>query len=617
MLRSAFVILTLILLSIIIAEPTSGSNLNLKKPVRILDQHIPTILSSQKTLKSGNRLMQSPGTIIDSTYWDWQRNGGYDDHLAITYDYGTVLIDGVMMVAYQQDTSDRTMRFYHWNGNTWTGHGQAILPVRNGFGSMSSFFDGWIAICTHGDVDGNGTRCWAGFNAFPGLPTFAWNGTSMTNRLIWPRISENSDGSICMTGVSQANSDVWIAKAQDSVSGFSEWYLNFRTLAPNWIDDDMEWPTIHSGTNGKVGVVIPDFEGSVRLFESTDSGESFDVFTIIQPYPLGIPREENNILSIWLAWINSDIMYLDDEPHVVWTTAPDSMRMPPPPPPPYQIYDFYSAIFHWSPSTGIDTVVIAETQSEVSTQSDYVPTPDNHLSVDWPSIGVAVDGRTLVVAYTAFNVDDIDSTTIGPPVGYVDIWMTTSSDNGETWAEPQNVTNPDGSILGWDDRYPSIAKFNLDNAADPGKDVYMIYQSDNLAGTFVQGTEGALNMDYIKFVGIDLATVGIGDGRDGGTTANIPKVFSLSQNYPNPFNPSTTIQYDIAATSGTIPVEINIYDVRGRLVRKLVDQVKEPGRYQVHWNGRDDRGEAASSGIYLYSLMAGDERFTRKMTILN
>jgi hypothetical protein len=95
----------------------------------------------------------------------------------------------------------------------------------------------------------------------------------------------------------------------------------------------------------------------------------------------------------------------------------------------------------------------------------------------------------------------------------------------------------------------------------------------------------------------------------------IPKTFFLSQNYPNPFNPSTTIRYDIPVGSGTVPVKVFIYDIRGRLVRKLVDQEKESGSYQVHWAGRDDNGQQVSSGVYLYRIEAGDFLSTRKMVM--
>jgi hypothetical protein len=96
----------------------------------------------------------------------------------------------------------------------------------------------------------------------------------------------------------------------------------------------------------------------------------------------------------------------------------------------------------------------------------------------------------------------------------------------------------------------------------------------------------------------------------------VPRVYSLSQNYPNPFNPSTTIRYDIPDVSGTIPVKINVYDIRGRLVRKLVDQEKASGSYQAHWDGLNTRGEAASSGVYLYRLKAGEFISTKKMLLI-
>jgi hypothetical protein len=579
MLRKAFVILILIFFSIIVVGPAQGSDLIVKKPAKVIDQHIPTVLSSQKAFKSRNRLMQSPGTIMDSTYYDWQANGGFDDHLTMFDDQGIVKIHAVWTIAYQEDTSDHCQAEY----NCWSGSPRGENPAEfclfappSGLGSLSMLADGSLVVCSTAQID-SFRGAIAAVDAFPCIRAFSFFDTSRDTVGLWPRISVNSDDSFVMTGISTevfhgvADGVMWIR-------GPGGWQ-HFSDIASDWMHDDMEPPTIHSGTNGKVGVIIPDYAGSVRLFESTDYGETFEVLTISGADTANLPAGIDSTAAR-LGWINSDITYLEDEPHVIWSAGQGAKIGGE-----YGLLDFKSTIFHWSPSTGIDTVVVASTQSADPSRDDYVPTPFNHLSVDWPSIGLAVDGRTLVVAYTAFNTDDIDSTTIGPPLGYVDIWMTTSSDNGETWTEPQNVTNPDGTILGWDDRYPSIAKINIDNEADPSKDVYMIYQSDDLAGTLVMGTEGSLNMDYIKFVGIDLAAVGIGDGRYGGSGANIPKVFSLSQNYPNPFNPSTTIQYDIPEVSSTVPVKVFVYDVQGRLVRKLVDKEKASGRYQVHWDG--------------------------------
>jgi hypothetical protein len=92
--------------------------------------------------------------------------------------------------------------------------------------------------------------------------------------------------------------------------------------------------------------------------------------------------------------------------------------------------------------------------------------------------------------------------------------------------------------------------------------------------------------------------------------------FELSQNFPNPFNPVTSIQYTVSGSHNDIHASLKIYNILGQQVRKLVDEPQKPGSYQVSWNGKDDRGNDVSSGIYFYTLTAGNYRNTRKMVYL-
>jgi hypothetical protein len=94
---------------------------------------------------------------------------------------------------------------------------------------------------------------------------------------------------------------------------------------------------------------------------------------------------------------------------------------------------------------------------------------------------------------------------------------------------------------------------------------------------------------------------------------SLPVQFDLSQNYPNPFNPETRIQFDLPERSH---VKIEIYNVHGQKIRSLINEEKPAGAYIFTWDGRIDSGEFAASGVYLYRLMAGDFRQTRKMTLL-
>ncbi|HUU30388.1 MAG TPA: PQQ-binding-like beta-propeller repeat protein [archaeon] len=95
----------------------------------------------------------------------------------------------------------------------------------------------------------------------------------------------------------------------------------------------------------------------------------------------------------------------------------------------------------------------------------------------------------------------------------------------------------------------------------------------------------------------------------------LPETFSLSQNFPNPFNPSTTIYFSLPKGSTEL-VRIMIYDLRGRLLRILVDEVRNAGIYSVFWDGTDETGHQLPSGVYLYRIQAGKFAKTRKMVLL-
>ena len=95
--------------------------------------------------------------------------------------------------------------------------------------------------------------------------------------------------------------------------------------------------------------------------------------------------------------------------------------------------------------------------------------------------------------------------------------------------------------------------------------------------------------------------------------APLPSVFSLHQNYPNPFNPVTTIRYDVPDNS---LVKIIIYDLTGRNIRTLVNEVSNPGRYSISWNGTDDFGKPVSSGMYFYRMNSTDFQSVKKLMLL-
>ena len=91
---------------------------------------------------------------------------------------------------------------------------------------------------------------------------------------------------------------------------------------------------------------------------------------------------------------------------------------------------------------------------------------------------------------------------------------------------------------------------------------------------------------------------------------------NLGQNFPNPFNPTTRIPFSITSGGLDRPVRLEIFDMSGRLVRTLVDDARGGGEYQALWDGSDDSGRPAPSGIYFYRLTDGGQKETRKLHLL-
>ena len=101
-------------------------------------------------------------------------------------------------------------------------------------------------------------------------------------------------------------------------------------------------------------------------------------------------------------------------------------------------------------------------------------------------------------------------------------------------------------------------------------------------------------------------------------TSLIPEETALYRNYPNPFNPETWIPYQLA---GPAEVALTIYDMNGQLVRRLALGHQAAGVYQsrsraIYWDGRNQFGESVASGLYFYTLTAGEFTATRRMVIL-
>lgn len=94
---------------------------------------------------------------------------------------------------------------------------------------------------------------------------------------------------------------------------------------------------------------------------------------------------------------------------------------------------------------------------------------------------------------------------------------------------------------------------------------------------------------------------------------NLPEDFSLGQNYPNPFNPTTKIEFSIPVKSY---VTIEIINLLGQSVTKLIQKNLTAGNHSVTWNGLNENGKTAPSGVYFYTLLTKDRSISKKMILL-
>jgi hypothetical protein len=105
-------------------------------------------------------------------------------------------------------------------------------------------------------------------------------------------------------------------------------------------------------------------------------------------------------------------------------------------------------------------------------------------------------------------------------------------------------------------------------------------------------------------------TVSAPGATPGPLAVDLPTVRAFRPAAPNPFSSATVLRFDLPRPAA---VRLRIYDVAGRAVRTLVDRPVEPGRHEVRWEGRDDRGRAVAGGVYFARLETGDFHRTRKI----
>ena len=176
------------------------------------------------------------------------------------------------------------------------------------------------------------------------------------------------------------------------------------------------------------------------------------------------------------------------------------------------------------------------------------------------------------------------------------VFLTRSTDGGDSWTEFEiaNTTFKPKPIAGGSSYYQ-------------GDHIALISNENQLNAFWMADYTGIYQ---VWSVVIDRNILGVENQKN-----DKPISFSLLQNYPNPFNPATKIKYSIHVVEthrdASLLTSLKVYDVLGKEVATLVNEEKPAGEYEVEFNATD-----LPSGIYFYTLRAGDFSSTKKMILI-
>jgi photosystem II stability/assembly factor-like uncharacterized protein/pimeloyl-ACP methyl ester carboxylesterase len=211
----------------------------------------------------------------------------------------------------------------------------------------------------------------------------------------------------------------------------------------------------------------------------------------------------------------------------------------------------------------------------------------------YPDSGVFVYDQTTVQVTTSGS---LISFTSDQPVMYLvkgDLAHAQHLGVYQNFAAPVSSYNPGISVSV---NNPSIVQYD-----DNSKSFKAVSQGETYAITTYHGIS-----DTVYFVIYDMNTDSVQSVIKGTTLS--AKDYQIYQNYPNPFNSTTTIKYIIPQTSF---VKIKVYDILGREVKSLVNEIQEPGNYKIDFDG-----SRLCSGVYFYSLKAGNFYQAKKIVLL-
>ncbi len=499
--------------------------------------------------------------VAARTHYDLQSNGVI--HYLIQDPGEPYIIHSVFLCAVDPvPWNTRNVRYFLSTdmGDTWDFIND-VAGSRSGFPSLGQTIESKAVVMTQ-NADGGGlSRAQLYVDSIP-----------LTGS--WVRLDPGSAFSDPVVAISPNDKAFWTASGEWNVCtnlNSPGTFLGYQNIS----NSGGPFCAVACGS-GVWGIVYIGNDGGAYLIQSTNEGASFGT-----PITIWSWHSQDSIG----AFRSIDLLYEGSNPRVLAGLA--------------KVTSDGSVIFlngpakeiFWAPDVNGGTPTLIDSANMMGTN----PVNDAFAGCCRGVLGRELDGSLL---YAAYNVTTGQYDSNGND--YFDVWYRYSSDHGATWGPKTKLTNLSGPV--YDYRYVSISPTNMGPKEYSNFSARIVTQKDSIPGSSVNGaSDSQAKMWYIY----------ITSPRSEGIrsiSGEIPSAFELKQNYPNPFNPSTKINFDIK--SGGF-VGLKVYDAAGRLVADLVKQNLSAGKFEYEWNAGN-----MPSGVYFYTLKAGDFTQTRKMVLV-
>lgn len=577
---------------------------------------------------------QTPGTQIDATTADAQ-NYYSSAQNQIYVDPETKKVYLGYTWSNQTDWSSYTARITNFTDKTvvdmptLAAYGYGLPDIRKSsdgsllVGAVTGaqgwfYYDNWANGVSLFKETGVGTATYDSLNWFNENPA----GGPNTNLACWLQVDD--DGVIHWMAYDGWGYIYLYKRSEDNGATFSEAvaiggsYANRTSIDINFLGGDYPFgAALASDGKGNVAIAIVDQGGDIYVVESTDQGISWpEVATNVTEFGDGLvggfggeehARPDRFIDAFYdknselhLVWEAS--YYLDDsqkEERHPWAGL-GSLE-------PY-LKDFKPELTHWSYPTGVTTAA-QSLYPKVDLDDTYrlITGRSRGCMISSPTVAYDEENDIIYVGYTQYGEDsgklmaaedDPYAESIQRFIGYGELYVVSSSDNGASWSTPANITNSPS----FDERH-----FILNDEVVDGK-LHAFYIADNQPGYEFFGYFPPVTSGVYYYSFDPASLTGVADN-----TPNVADEFKLQSAYPNPFNPSIKIKF---STPDQGNVNVSVYNMLGQQVRTLVNGKMQAGEHEVNWDGVNEVGSRVQSGVYLLKVTTDAGSQMKKITLL-